>query len=611
MNFMDRRGKAAVSILIFGLLIAAAIVSTQFPGSNAFQYFGSAFAQSTATTTVTVLNTPPIWTENPFTSPASNTSTPTNAGSNVTWLAIGTSPNNNNYYLLICSTSSSPTPNVSAPPSCAGGAPDTWAVSSATTSGATSTAAYTTSAANAQINVWYGWICDGNASNPRCNPTYEQGSGLSGSPFVVNHAPSFTSFTNNAPGNPGAVITWTALASDTDNFTGTTDTVQLFVCKAQDFSGDGCGAAGSYCNSPTSSVLSNPSCSSTIAIPTQNGTYSSYGYVIDPHLFGATSATEGSNASETVNIVAPTIASSSINLLNVGGSSTPLTLTNPGGQTTGFEVTFTASDNNSCLSPSSGQEVASASIDVFRSGIGLGSCSSSANYNANNCYPGAEATATWAWSCTQNGGSCSGSSSITSQWTCTFPLWYVADPTDGTVTSTQYYNQVWEAAVQATNYLGGTSTVTLGANTNEVQSLLASQLNTPAINFGSLEPGSTTLPGAASTTLSELGNVGLNETLYGVSMCANYPTCPVSTTSTIPVGSIAYASSGVSFASSTPLVVNPGALFGIQIQKSTSTATSSLGATYWGLSVPGTIQISGAYTGQNTFVAVRSSPTSW
>ena len=111
--------------------------------------------------------------------------------------------------------------------------------------------------------------------------------------------------------------------------------------------------------------------------------------VINPSTFAAAGGAEGADATETVNAVAPTITSSSINLLNVGGSSTPLSLTNPGGQTTGFEVTFTASDNNSCLSPSSGQEVATASIDVFRTGVGLGSCSSSGNYNANNCYPAA------------------------------------------------------------------------------------------------------------------------------------------------------------------------------------------------------------------------------
>ncbi len=201
-----------------------------------------------------------------------------------------------------------------------------------------------------------------------------------------------------------------------------------------------------------------------------------------------------------------------------------------------IEVTFTASDNNSCVNTGAGQEVATATIDVFRTGVGLGNCSSSGNYNADNCYPAAIGTTTWSFSCSQNGGSCAGSSSLTSAWTCTFPMWYVTDPTDGTATSTQYWNQAWLAAVQATNYLGMASPITQGANTNTVQSFLASQLNTPAINFGSLAPGSSTVTTSATTTLSELGNVGLNETLYGANMCPTYPSCSGLPTSTIPVG---------------------------------------------------------------------------
>jgi hypothetical protein len=606
MNFFDTRGKIAVSVLVFGLLAAGAILVTYFFASDSLQHARFAIAQSTATTTVTILNTPPNWTVNPSESPPSSTSTPTNVGTAVTWQAIGTDPNSDNYYLLLCKTTSTPTANNGAAPSCNGGASNQWAVSAGTASGASSTASYTTTSTDPQINIWVAWICDGNAGGAQCNASYQQGSGNSGSPFVVNHRPGFTSFTNNSPAIPGAFVTWTGVASDTDNFAGSTDTVQLFVCKAADFNGATCGGGGIYCSS-TALVL-NPTCSSTITIPTQDQGYSSYGYIMDQHQFVALGV-QGTNATETVSAVAPTITASSINLLNVGGSSTPLTLTNPGGQTTGFQVTFTASDNNSCLAPGGGQEVATATTDVFRTGIGLANCSSSGNYNPNNCYPGATATSTWNSLCTQNGGSCSGSSSITSQWTCTFPMWYITDPTD--VSSTQFSGQSWAAAVQATNYVGMTSTRTQSASTNTVVSFLASQLNTPAINFGSLQPGSTTPTTAASTTLSELGNVGLNETLYGLSMCPTYPSCPVSTTSTIPVGQIVYASSVVSYASGTSLLVNPGALFSIQILKSTSTATSSFGGTFWGLSVPSTIQLSGAYTGQNTFIAVRSPSSTW
>jgi len=521
MNSFGSRKKIGVSVLVSGFLVAAAILVTYFFASDSLQHARFAIAQSTATTTVNVLNTPPLWTTNPFETPVSSTSSPTNAGTAVTWQAVGTDPNSDNYYLLVCKTNGVPTAANGAAPTCNGGAGNQWAVSPSSVSGASSTAVYTTSAGDPQINVWYAWICDGNAGGAQCNGTAQQGSGVSGSPFVVNHRPNYSSFSNNSPAIPGASVTWTANASDTDNFTGTTDTVQLFVCKAADFTGTACGASGTYCSSTAS--LASPSCSATIPIPTQDQGYPSYGYVIDNHQFPASTGSQGSNAVETVSAVAPTISSSSINLLNVGGLAQPLALTNPGGQTSGFQVTFTASDNNSCLSAGGGQEVASATINVFRTGVGLANCSSSGNYNPNSCYPGAVGPSTWNVSCSQNGGSCSGSSSITSQWTCTFPLWYVADPTDGTATSTKYYDQGWAAAVQAFNYLGTGGTVVQGSATNTVQSFLASQLNTPGISFGALAPGSTTPNASATTTLSSLGNIGLNEQLYGTSMCSNYP----------------------------------------------------------------------------------------
>ena len=355
MNLFDTRGKIAVSVLLLGFSIAGVILATSFFATGPFRRMQTVMAQSTATTTVTILNIPPNWTVNPFTNPASNTSTPTNAGSNVTWYGVGTSPNGNRVYLLLCMTSSTPTPNIAAAPVCGGGLGNQWGVSASTTSGTTSTVIYLTTATSSQINPWFAWICDGDINTPRCNSTYQQGTGLSGSPFVVNHRPNFSSFTNNSPAIPGAAVTWTALASDTDNFTGSTDTVQLFVCKAADFTGTACGVGGTYCSSTPSVV--NPACSSTISIPTQDSGYSSYGYVMDQHQFAASGAPQGGNATETVSAVAPTITSSSINLLNVGGSSTPLTLTNPGGQTTGFQVTYTVSDNNSCVTTSSAPEV--------------------------------------------------------------------------------------------------------------------------------------------------------------------------------------------------------------------------------------------------------------
>ena len=216
------------------------------------------------------------------------------------------------------------------------------------------------------------------------------------------------------------------------------------------------------------------------------------------------------------------------------------------------------------------------------------------------------------FSCAQNGGSCAGSSSLTSAWTCTFPLWYVADPTDGTATTTQYYNQAWAAAVQATNYVGMPSTITQSASTNTVQSFLASQLNTPAINFGSLARRIDDADARGNDDAFRTRQSRTERTLYGVSMCV-YLSGVVRFRRHRPFRSARSSTQHRSL----PTVRDvhsrriPAASLAIQIPKSTSTATSSLGTTFWGLSIPGTIQLSGAYTGQNTFIAVRSSPSAW
>ena len=608
----DTRGRASFTILFLGILFAIGIIAVNFWATDSLHHARFTFAQSTATTTVTVLNTPPNWTvDAQEASPGSSTSTPTNVDASTSWNGTATDPNNDSFYLLICKTSSTPSGGAGgAAPTCGGGAGNQWAVSAVAASGNNATATYTPTSTDPQINPWFAWICDNNAGGAQCNGTFKQGTGSTASPFVVNHRPNFSSLTTNGPKDPGASITWTANASDTDNFTGATDTVQLFVCRANDFSGSACGPGGSYCTSTV--VTASPSCSYTIPIPRPDKAYNSYGYVIDQHTLAASGGAENATTSWSVNNVAPTLTSSSINILNTDGSSTPLALTTPAGQTNGFAVAFTASDNNSCQNGAGGNEIASATINVFRSGIGSSSCLTAGNYNSNNCYPAAVGSTTWNISCTQDGGSCNGSSSLTATWTCFFPLWYNADPTDGTQASdTQFFNQNWLATVKITDDNGSSSPLVQGATGNEVASFLATQLNTPSINFGSLSPGSQNSTLATSTVLAATGNVGLNETLYGLDMCPNFPTCPVSTTSTIPVGQIQYATSSVNYGSGIALLVNPGALFRVQIPKSTTTTTQSTGSTFWGIAIPSTIQLSGAYTGQNTFVGVKSPAQTW
>ncbi|MGI5828125.1 MAG: hypothetical protein ACOX6V_03865 [Patescibacteria group bacterium] len=139
----------------------------------------------TVTTNVTVGNTAPTFTAGPAENPVSSATTPTNVGSDVTFEATANDANGENYYLAICKTDAVTAVNGGAP-TCDGGA---WCVSSATASDAEATCSYTALQGDVESNDWYAFVCDGSAA-AACS-TSSQGSGDSGSPFKVNHAPIF------------------------------------------------------------------------------------------------------------------------------------------------------------------------------------------------------------------------------------------------------------------------------------------------------------------------------------------------------------------------------------------------------------------------------------
>lgn len=554
---------------------------------------------ATATTTVTVLNTPPQWDTDAQEYIESSTSSPTNAGSNVVWVGKANDSNGENSYLIICKSSSTPTANPNAAPTCAGGGSFMWAVSASTANLVQATSTYTSIAGDAEANDWYAFICDGNPANPQCNTTYKQGTGSTASPFVINHRPNFSAISNNSPKDPGAAVTWTATASDTDVYGGQ-DTVRLWVCQAADFNGASCGGGGTYCSSTLSAT--NPSCNYNITIPTKDTTYNSYPYIVDEHTFAASGGSQAATTTYTVNNVAPTISSSSISLLD-SDESGPLVLVTPNATTSGFKVRATITDNNSC----SASEIASIAVNVFRSAA---TCSAIGDYNPNRCYRSELPTSEWNYSSAASSTSCTGGTDSTIIWDFTFPLWYIADPTDGTSTDTVYYDQEWTANVRATDDNGATSTVTQAASGNELNSLLAFDVVQSSIPYGSLAPGSSTNPIVATTTMRATGNIGLDQSLLGVSMCTTYPSCPVSATSTIPVTEQVYATSSVSYTTGTPLTASSTELE-LNVLKSTATSTPASKNTFWGIRIPSSITLAGDYTGQDTIVAVRSEPAEW
>lgn len=623
-------GRVAIPMLL-SFIVVLAFLAVFDAVRNGGTY--NAQATSTATTTVTVLNTPPQWTVYAAERDPSATSTPTNSGSSTVWIATATDSNGENWYFLICKSSSTPTANASAAPACGGGASDLWAVGGPFTSGSAGTTSTTTTESFSRWNPWYAYVCDANAGAPRCNGIMWNGDGVSAtsSPFVVNHRPTFTLAADDSPTNPGNVVTWTSTASDPDTASAG-DTIKLHVCKAQDFSASttpaACGAGGWWASSTFSAT--NPSATTSLPIPSQDGNRGAYVYIVDQYNHPALTATypwQSSSTVLTVANVAPYVASSSIGLYDVFGTTTTdttLALTTAEGQTQNYVVRFNVTDENGCLNVSSGNEVTDVDIDVFRSGIGGtygAGCDASGEYNANNCYT--DRNANFVPTCTQRAASCTANDWNNITWECTFPLWFIADPTDvGSV----YAGEDWRASARGTDdnsVTGNYSTMDAAANTaSEMTQFLSFRATGSPIAYGSFEPGFGSSVHPATTTVYATGNTGLNHYLSGDPMCPSYPSCSGNSTSTIYVPFQHYATSAPTVAygsgfqlstSTSPVLVN------VDIRKPTSTtspASCTVGGvscddTYWGIFVPGTITLAGDYIGRNYIDAVVAASNEW
>lgn len=598
-------GKITVYTTFIGLVVFAIVFIFNLGESHIKQ----ATAQSNATTTVTVLNTPPLWTASSTEVIESSATLPTNAGDVVSWTAVGTDSNGEDYYLLICDTSAVPTPNSSAAPQCASGVQ--WAVSGATLSGTPATAATTSLTAWSESNAWFAWICDGNAGTPRCSTNYTQGiNATNSSPFEINHRPSFSVFVDDSPAAPGQTVTFTSTASDADT-SGTQDTVRLIVCASAGFATSTDLCTGTELGSTTVSVTANATTSYTIVIPTQDQNYTAYGYVVDNHGFEASGGAHGTDSTLSVSNVAPTISAAQISLAQPVDNDIILTV--EAGETTAFDLSFVASDNNSCDAAGGGgaDEVTDYNLSLYRSGIGSTTCAVSGPYNANNCYPSSVAPTTWNLVCTASTTSCTGATDTDILYECTFPLWYIADPT---VVNTEYPSEYWLAQVEAIDDDASTGSTTEATTPVEVETLLAFALNTLSIPYGSLEPGQETPLLVATTTIAATGNVGLDKDVTGESMCTTYTgatPCTPSATSTIPESEQVFATSTVTYAEGDALSSTTPQEIEINVQKSTATSTQATANAYWGIRVPGTITYAGAYTGENTFTAIMGEAVDW
>lgn len=518
----------------------------------------------TVVTSVTVGNSAPTFTVQPFETVASTTANPTNVGSTVTIQATGTDGNGDNYYLAVCK-SASITANTNAPPTCNGG---NWCISSSTTSGNSTSCGYGTLVSDAESNNWYAYVCDYSTSST-CS-SVSSGSGDSGSPFEVNHAPTFTAIGNTTPLSPGSTETWTTSIGTSDSDTG--DTVRLIVCKTAGVSGGAC-TGSTWCTG--SGVSNNPSCSIGISIPTADTSYPAYVYVFDQHNFAATGANQGVGSSYVISNIAPVVSDITLN----GGSD--ITLSE--GDTTPVVLSATITDNNGC------GDIASVVSSLYRSGVGYSSCDTGGEANANNCYS--------AISCSVGGGNtCDGATDASASYTCTAYLKYYADPTDANTTySGQYWVDTFKANDEALN---SAETISPGKTLN---SLLAMDIGA-SLAFGNMSAGQTQTPLTSQTIVTATGNVGLDQTLSGTDMSDGQ-------SHTITVGNQRYAlAASTAYSAGTSLTTSE-----VNSELNCKKTTTDIGETkptFWGISIP-TGTFAGTYSGTNTVLAVKGEFAEW
>jgi hypothetical protein len=624
-RYVETAGKITILTALSGVLIFAFIFLLNI-GKTELQKV-EAQSSGTATTTLTVLNTPPEWVaglegQEEF---GSSTTTPTNSGDQVSWVGTAIDSNGAPYFMIICEGSATPTPTQStttlgtAPPRCSSGVQ--WAVSTATPSGSRARAATTTNETTfAESNVWYAWACDDDPVSAECSTTFSQGvNATNSSPFNVNRRPVFTAFGNNGPRDPGTTITFLSTSSDLD-IVGSDDLLYLIVCETSAYSTTTNSCLGNtVASSSISATTSNATTSRILASIMQDANYPAFPFIYDEHGHEASGGAQGVNVQYTVSNVAPTVAGGTISLN--GGNN--ITLSVPGGETTGFTLSFIVADANSCDAVGGGaaDEVTGYVASVFRSGIGTSTCNGSAgSYNANNCYPSGVPLSVWNLACTASSTSCTGATDDTIQFNCSFPLWFIADPTNGTSTETNFFNNVWSAGVAGVDNNNATGSMATSTSGVELISLVAIDLLTELIAYDQLEPGDAMTNLTASTSMLVLGNTGLNQLLGGDSMCGTYsPTnpCPNNASST---ASSTIRQDNQRYSTTSNQVFGLGAqlqptstpaTLQIRIPKPTSTSTPTQGITYWGISVPSTISLAGSYTGQNTFTGAVSSPAFW
>ncbi len=530
-------------------------------------------AQNThATTSVEVQNAPPTITGGPAESPASTSTSPVNIGDSLDFTVTATDAENNGYWLIVCTTDSV-TASGTAGPTC----DDVQLCVSAATSSSGNPNSCTYSPVTdppGETRGWYAFVCDDHATQGGCSSPGDQGTGDSGSPFYVNHAPYLDEFAttidNQAPGNTFEV----SATSTDDDVLYASDELTMHICNDGGYSTstgcldvEFCTATGTASTPGASTTIS---CQWTDVAPTPDTFYVYYVYIKDEH--GMPASNNGATSTYTIINVAPYITyvkliPNDVNEIQLALKATTTVVT--------ASSTETVIDQNGC------NDMLGASGTIYWSVVANGY-----NCTADNdkCYKIAST------SCAIT--DCTGADDANATVTCTTTMAFHAMPTDG---SSYYATTTWYAAIFAFDeaLTGATSSKDNGGGT-DVKTNTALEVDETLIQYGVVQAGSDTGTSTATTTVNNIGNSPLDCYLYGTDMTKGGDTIEIynqehDLTVYFPYGT------GTD-ATSTPSIN----LEDLDARKPYTADTNILDYVYWGISVPGG-RPSGTYEGQNTF----------
>jgi len=523
-------------------------------------------------TSVTVGNSAPSFDTGPAESTASTSSDPTNQGSDVTFTATGSDDNAEDYYLIVCTTDAVTATNGDAPTCDVG----TWCTSTATTTDTQASCSHTTTSDDGgadKTEAWYAFVCDGNSSAASCSSS-SQGTGDTGSPFYVNHPPTFDTISNDGPQDPGSDVTWSTNVSTTDS--DTSDQVKLVVCSSSGITAGACDS-GALCSS--SLVDNDPDCSYTVPNGTDDDSspFTAYAYLVDTYDMPATGANQGQESSNySVNNVAPVVSAVTVN------SGSDMTLTNEE-STTDFVLSGTVTDNNGCSDIST---VKGYLYEYQNSVLEYADCDSAGEADGDDCYP--ELT------CSVGGGnSCDGGTDTSASYTCTASVQYYANPTTA---GTDHADYTWRDTLKATDDDAANHNYETSA-TIEMETFLGLKI-TGSIDYGNISAGNNSGTLDQTTTTTATGNLSIDQEVSGTDMTDGGE-------GTIEVENQEYdLSVDTSYGSGTDLTDSAVTITDFNCAKTTSSGQGTK-TTYWGIAIPEGIP-AGEYSGTNTVSAVAN-----